>query len=88
MANMRDSTRASSMTRYDDGSVWRSLKEELGSNLVDQAIGITAGEKGVQVISKKAGAANKPASSLTSVNYNKTSRKSVDPAPEEPRARY
>ncbi|KAG7290293.1 hypothetical protein NEMBOFW57_000292 [Staphylotrichum longicolle] len=40
-----------------------------------KALGVTATEKGVQVLSKKAGSANKPASGLTSVNYGKTSRK-------------
>ncbi|KAB5558387.1 ribosomal protein L28e [Coniochaeta sp. 2T2.1] len=41
----------------------------------DKAVGVLPTEKGVQVISKKVGHGNKPASSKHSVNYTKSTRK-------------
>ncbi|KAJ9155792.1 Ribosomal protein L28e [Coniochaeta hoffmannii] len=41
----------------------------------DKAVGVVPTEKGVQVVSKKAGSGNKPAASKYSVNYTKSTRK-------------
>lgn len=41
----------------------------------EKALGVAPTEKGVKVISKKTGSANKPASSVHSVSYSKNSRK-------------